>query len=201
MVAGRSAQQSPEVTAVDAIYQALSPLDPDTRTRVLASAMSLLGMAAPFGVAPAPGRAAPGIPAPSPGSAGAERPLTVVELMQQKAPVTNPQKIALFAYYREKVEGVSRFSKNDLKAYFGRAREVPPGNYDRDFREAVKLGWIHDDGDDSYLTSKGLEVVEAGFAGKQRPRGSASVGAKRRGAKKRAKNVRASGRGKSKQRP
>jgi hypothetical protein len=87
--------------------------------------------------------------------------------MQEKHPKSNPQKLALFAYYRERVEGLARFSKADLRGYFASAKEKPAANYDRDFRDAVKLGWIHEDGDDSYLTSRGLEVVESGFAGAQ----------------------------------
>jgi hypothetical protein len=94
-----------------------------------------------------------------------------VELIQEKRPATNSQRIALFAYFREKVEGEARFSRADLRAYFSKAKEPPPGNYDRDFSGAVRNGWIHEDGSDSYLTSKGLEVVEAGFDGKGRPRG------------------------------
>jgi hypothetical protein len=35
------------------------------------------------------------------------------------------------------------------------SREAPPANFDRDFVEAVKRGWIHEDGDNSYITSKG----------------------------------------------
>jgi hypothetical protein len=118
--------------------------------------------------------------------------LSPVELIQEKNPATNSQKIALFAYYREKYEGLSRFSRGDLKTYFSKAKESPPGNYDRDFNNAVKVGWIHEDGSESYLTSKGLEAVEAGFGGRGLPRGRAtskktsrkSRSRKNRGAKK-----------------
>jgi hypothetical protein len=100
-----------------------------------------------------------------------------VELIDEKKPATNPQRIALFAYYRERSEGLTRFAKDDLKPYFAKAKQPSPQNYDRDFRHAVQNGWIFEDGADSYLTSKGLEAVEAGFEGKGAPRGS---GAKRR---------------------
>jgi len=109
------------------------------------------------------------------------RPVSPVELIQQKQPTTNAQKIALFAYYREKVEGLARFSRGDLESYFAKAKQPPPGNYGRDFQQAVSLGWIYEDGADSYLTTKGLEAVEAGFAGKAQPRGAAI---KKRAAKK-----------------
>ncbi|HMF45709.1 MAG TPA: hypothetical protein VKE29_03470 [Candidatus Udaeobacter sp.] len=107
--------------------------------------------------------------------------MSPVELIQQKQPTTNAQKIALFAYYREKVEGLARFSRGDLESYFAKAKQPPPGNYGRDFQQAVSLGWIYEDGADSYLTTKGLEAVEAGFAGKAQPRGAAI---KKRAAKK-----------------
>jgi hypothetical protein len=55
----------------------------------------------------------------------------------------------------------------NLRTYFSTAKEKPAGNYDRDFASAVKAGWIHEDGADSYLTSRGLEAVESNFAGKQ----------------------------------
>jgi hypothetical protein len=92
--------------------------------------------------------------------------------VQEKKPATNAQRIAVFAYYREKSEGLSRFAKDDLKPYFAKAKQPPPQNFDRDFGQTVKLGWIYEDESDSYLTSKGLEVVEAGFEGKGAPRGS-----------------------------
>jgi hypothetical protein len=97
----------------------------------------------------------------------ASRPVSLVEIMQDKKPKTIAQVIVLFAYYREKCEGVTRFGRDDLEPYFGKAKLKPPGNYGRDFVEGVKRGWIHEDGSDSYLTSKGVEVVESGFAGER----------------------------------
>ena len=54
------------------------------------------------------------------------------------------------------------------------ARQEPPSNYGRDFVEAIKRGWIHEDGENSYITTKGIEAVESGFAediraGKRKP--------------------------------
>jgi hypothetical protein len=89
---------------------------------------------------------------------GGDRPKSIVELMQEKQPKNNSQKIALFAYHRERVEGQSRFAKADLKPYFAAAKEKPAANYDRDFSQAVKFGWIHEDGSDSYLTSRALSA-------------------------------------------
>lgn len=63
---------------------------------------------------------------------------------------------------------MARFNRSDLKDYFGKAKEQPPMNYDRDFVEAAKKGWIHEDADDSYITSKGIEAVESGFTGERK---------------------------------
>ncbi len=171
------------VEAVQAVFSALEPFDDDARQRIITSAASLLGTrAAAFAPTTAP---TTHVHPPASGRSPApERPVSPVELVQEKKPATNPQRLALFAYYRERVEGLSRFAKEDLKAYFAKAKQPPPQNYDRDFNKAVKVGWIYEDGEDSYLTSKGLELVEAGFGGKASPRGAA-VAARRRATKKR----------------
>jgi len=160
------------VDAVQQVYSALEPFDDEARRRIVESAASLLGMRlggmtfeAPRKVSPTTGYLA----SEQMGERASTRPLSPVELVQQKQPTTNAQKIALFAYYREKVEGLARFSR---ESYFAKAKQPPPGNYGRDFQQAVSLGWIYEDGDDSYLTTKGLEAVEVGFAGKSQPRGS-----------------------------
>lgn len=160
------------VEAVQQVFEALEPFDDAARQRILSSAVSLLGTALPSTAVlttegHARGSATSGI------RSSAERPLSPIELMQQKGPATNPQRIALFAYYRERIEGLSRFGKDDLRPYFGKAKQPPPQNFDRDYQKAVKVGWIYDDGPESYLTSKGLEAVEAGFGGKALPRGVA----------------------------
>jgi hypothetical protein len=47
------------------------------------------------------------------------------------------------------------------------SREHPPRNYDRDFVEVVRRGWIHEDDGNSYITSKGIEAVESGFSARE----------------------------------
>jgi hypothetical protein len=148
------------VDAVQQVYDALEPFDDAARRRILESASSLLGMR-PGSVAEGSGKAPPHLSQPLSSQVSsaslAARPVSPVELIQEKQPVTNAQRIVLFAYYREKVEGLSRFSREDLAGYFAKARQPPPENYNRDFRTAVELGWIHEDGNDSYLTTKGLD--------------------------------------------
>lgn len=147
-----------EFTAFEQVHRALLPLTAEQRGRVLASVTTLL--------------ATTDTPSPVP-SGGTDtrswapmrssRPLSLVELLKEKAPVTNPGKITLFAYHREKNEGKPRFGRDDLEAYFAVAHEQPPTHYGRDFVAAVKKGWIHEAGSESYITSKGIEEVEAGF--------------------------------------
>jgi hypothetical protein len=165
MAMKKSNSAASPVDAVQSVYEALEPLDDSVRQKVLASVMALLGMSGTAIPKVSPplaedSRSTAALRASSP-----DRPKSLVELIQDKRPTTNVERIALFAYFREKVEGLSRFGRGDLKQYFSVAKEKPAANYDRDFANAVKAGWIHEDGADSYLTSRGLEAVESGFAG------------------------------------
>ncbi len=173
------------VEAVQQVFEALEPFDEEARQRVLSSAASLLGTSFPASGARVTDTGHPRAFVSQAPRSTSDRPLSPIELIQQKNPATNAQRIAVFAYYRERVEGLSRFTKDDLKLYFAKAKQPAPQNFDRDYRHAVKIGWIYDDGSDSYLTSKGLEAVEAGFGGKGLPRGpSVSKISKRRRPKK-----------------
>lgn len=157
------------LAAVDVIFRVLNPLEPDTRQKVLASVYALLGTAGPT---PSSAVAPVRVDLQSPSASGAEsstdKRLSLVELATEKKPNTNAQRLALFAFYREKVECLPHFARGDLKRYFAVARIPPPANYDRDFNEAVKKGWIHEEEDQSYLTSRGTEAVIASFPGERR---------------------------------
>lgn len=164
-------KQDPVISAVEAVHRALQPLDAETRRKVLDSIYALLDIA---GLKPSGTQVQTGQPSGisrmqevsgKPGT----RPVSPIEVMQEKNPKTSTQRIALFAYYREKYEGIARFGRDDLEAYFARAKLAPPANYDRDFVNAVREGWIHEDGAESYLTSRGIEVVESGFAVERAP--------------------------------
>jgi len=198
-------KRDPEIEALQSVHGALKPLSAEERTRVLASVYALLGIRGPD---PTPVAAPPSRPA-SPATTDAAvasistrslaRPLSINELVQEKSPGTSPQRIALFAYYRDKHEGIPRFTRDDLKGYFAKAKEQPPKNYDRDFVEAVKKGWIHEDGAESYVTSKGIEAVESGFAGERkytkragRPRKVGRSAARTTSKTKRQRNTRSS---------
>lgn len=157
-------KKDPIIAAVEAVHTALKDLQADERSKVLTSVRALLEITGGGALPPQPTQVTP---SSSFSASQVPRPVSIVEIMQDKKPKTIAQVIALFAYYREKFEGATRFGRDDLEPYFGKARLKPPGNYGRDFVEAVKRGWIHEDGSDSYLTSKGVEVVESGFAGER----------------------------------
>jgi len=159
-----NAKKDATISALEAVHAALKPLDSTDRQRVLASVYALLEITQ----APAPIRA----PSATVGQSdtkltsapSAARPLAIRELIQEKNPRSHPQYITLFAYYREKHQNLPTFSRAALAEYYPMSREAPPANFDRDFVEAVKRGWIHEDADNSYITSKGIEVVESNFA-------------------------------------
>jgi hypothetical protein len=162
--------------AATAVMTALEPLSAEERARVLYSAAALHGIS----LSPrSGGSAGPGPPEVSEGGhelvedAGKGKRLSIVEFLRQKEPVTNSQRIAAFAFYREHVEKKGNFARGDLEHYFALAKLAKPGNYDRDFAGAVREGWVHEDGSESYLTQGGERVVREGFGGKAKPRGRA----------------------------
>lgn len=162
--------RDPHIVALEAVHAALKDLDAAGRKKVLSSVFSLLEVEG----LPQPQLRDPGQPLVSggygerPTPTTSARPVSLVELIHEKRPGTNCQRIILFAHYREKYEGLPRFARDDLKPYFSKAKEAPASNYDRDFVEAVRKGWIHEDGADSYLTSKGVEAIESGFEGERK---------------------------------
>uniref|UniRef100_UPI003F7E8FAA hypothetical protein n=1 Tax=Xanthomonas sp. 0924 TaxID=2835534 RepID=UPI003F7E8FAA len=184
---------SPEAAIAEAaikVMNAIQTLIPEERARVLHSVAALYGLSLPSSPSIAQSAHSSNsvvssgglVAAAAPATNSAKR-LSIVEFLQQRQAVTNPQRIACFAYYREKVEGFENFSRGDLVDYFPQAKLPAPGkNYGRDYGNAVKEGWIHDEGAKSYLTQKGEGVVESGFDGKAKPRGT-TAGKKRRNSK------------------
>jgi len=174
----------PEVHAVNTIVQALRPLDTEAQQRVLQSSLALLGLAI-AGRAQSMGEIGIPIGSEAPGSfasSASHKPKGLTELLLEKKPGTNSQRIVLFAYYRRHVEQLETFHRQDLKSYFAKARIAPPANYDRDFTTAVSAGWIHEDDANSYLTTTGEQLVEGSFEGERtysaqpkRPRSKSSA--------------------------
>ena len=183
MTESTKSKVDPVVTALEAVYAALRPLDTEARRRVLASTYALLEIPATAGgTFEGFTHARRTEPVPK---APAARAVSLIELMQDKRPRSNAERITLFAYYRDKYEGISRFARADLEPYFAKAKEQPARNYDRDFVGPVRKGWLHEDEADSYITSKGIEAVEAGFTTEPKARRRAKTAKKKR--KKRPK--------------
>lgn len=177
-------KRDPSIVAIEAVYAALKDLDATNRKRVLSSAFALLGLESASIGAPPAGGGSTGHQQP----AAASRPTGLVELVNEKGPGTNAQRIAVFAYHREKAENNPRFSRSDLETYFAKAKLPPAGNYSRDFNEAVRAGWIHEDGSESYLTTKGIEAIENGFVGERKySKGKKKKSVTRVGAQKKRK--------------
>lgn len=180
------------------VMKALQPLSAEEKARVLRSAAALHEI--PWGRSSAAG--SPDRVDPTGKAARAEeepaqdqedepgtreknqgKRLSIVEFLGNKAAATNPQRIAVFASYHERVVGKDKFSRDDLEKYFAAAKLAKPQNYVRDFSKAVAEGWIHEDGADSYLTQAGERAVDAGFGGKGKARGRAVAEKPRKGKK------------------
>jgi hypothetical protein len=170
-----SGNDNPLIKAHFAVVSALQGLDQEEQRRVIESVAALFNLqgVSPSGfiqsasVEPVAGDAGASRPDKQPQQGG--KPLSLVEFLDEKQPTTNQQRIACFAYYREKIEGKGdKFSSRDLAAYFPLAKLPNPGpNYARDYKGAVTAAWIHDEQANSYLTRKGEAAVEAGFGGKR----------------------------------
>ncbi|HJQ52713.1 MAG TPA: hypothetical protein VJ825_02610 [Gemmatimonadaceae bacterium] len=163
--------------AATAVMKTLENLSNEERERVLQSVSTLYGIA-PISISPEEREQQNlqngGELSRQPTHKGKRQ--SVVEFLNEKQPATNSQRIALFAAYREQIEAKgSAFARRDLEPYFASAKLPNPGrNYDRDFVKAVKAGWIHEDGANSYLTQAGETAVKKGFGGKASPRGARS---------------------------
>lgn len=183
------AQKEPEVEALQQILTALKPLPAGLRSRVIASVQVLLGIQGPLssteaGTPPEKTEVPEGESGGRARTSSKDRLTSIGELVAAKGPRTNAQYITLFAYYRERYQGLTRFSRDDLRQLFADARKKPPENYARDFGETVKKGWIHEDGDNSYITSKGMEIAESGFEGPTRSKPRRARKAAQKGAGK-----------------
>jgi hypothetical protein len=160
-------KQDPEVHAVNTIVQSLRPLDAEAQQRVLQSSLALLGLAIAtqsHSIMSSPSQTSISSTKAS-ALDGKKKGLT--ELLLEKNPGTNAQRIVLFAYYRREVENIATFARQELKTYFAKARLSPPANFDRDFSRAVEAGWIHEDGENSYVTGSGDQLVDHGFQGER----------------------------------
>lgn len=166
--------------AAQQIGKALEGLSPENQQKVLDGAIVMLGLTKSSVSASSDRNSTPAGESGASGGAGTAKPSgkqkSLVEYLNDKGPATNAQRIAVFAAYREEIEKIETFEKDDLEKYFAKAKLAPPGrNFNRDYNNSVTEGWIHDDGASSYLTQTGQKAVTEGFAGKAKPRGPAAA--------------------------
>jgi hypothetical protein len=122
----------------------------------------------------------------NPGSAGPDSDERVApgEFIEAVTASSNPQKILAFGVYLADHRGEESFTRDDIKGMFRSAHEPLPGNFGRDFRNALSSNWIasEDGSSDRYFVTKtGRNVMNGGFAdgAARRPRrraGRASSG-------------------------
>jgi hypothetical protein len=91
--------------------------------------------------------------------------LTPREALESSSAKTNPEKIVAFASTMLDDNHEGTFSLEDIKSLFRRARESTPKNFNRDFEKVIQAGWVDEaeDKGEYYLTTKGLDALEAGF--------------------------------------
>lgn len=95
---------------------------------------------------------------------------SVREYLNEVSPKRNAEKItAITAYLKE--HGQETVTRDQVKENFRKAGEPTPGNYHRDFTDALATGWIaedHANAGNYYITSTGEAAIKNGFPGKIR---------------------------------
>jgi hypothetical protein len=79
---------------------------------------------------------------------------------------TNPEKITVLADYCASLQNHAPVTRQEVKMHFGKAGERIPRNFNRDWKEAVTLGYICEDPeqkDHFYVTSSGRFAIENQF--------------------------------------
>lgn len=119
-------------TAVSAaaisVINTLQPLAPDERSQVLNAAAALYGTQLSSQQQNHQSGTQQDASSVEKTRREGKKPVSVGEFLREKAPATNAQRIACFAYYREKYEDQENFSKSDLAGYFAAARVAKPGD-------------------------------------------------------------------------
>jgi len=116
-------------------------------------------------------RPTPAAVIPSTGSASraAGQRLSVREMLEDSGAKTIAEKVVVIGRFLRDQEDRATFSRDENKARFRTAGEPIPRNFPRDFQKAVRAGWVAEDHEkpgEFYITRRGDEVVNSGFAGK-----------------------------------
>lgn len=149
-------------------------VDPATALNVIATVLGG-GTAAP----PAPVAYAPhtppaprastqrDIPGGSPGTGDAlDAHTTVGEYIDECGARQFPAKITAIGHFLQLKLGQSTFTKDEVKSQFRPAGEAAPGNFPRDFNEAISQRWIAEDVHNKgqyFVTTTGKKAIAAQF--------------------------------------
>ncbi|MEM3408570.1 MAG: hypothetical protein QXT40_03600 [Candidatus Micrarchaeia archaeon] len=98
--------------------------------------------------------------------------ISINELLIDKKPTNELQKVLVFAYYLEKYEGYQEYNVKDIENWYRNAKEKIPSNLSDKLQKNVKKGYLMElkekkEGLKTYsLTNKGLKFVENNFSDK-----------------------------------
>lgn len=113
---------------------------------------------------------APGIPAAGVTALPGAGRQSIREYLNEVGPKRNADTITAIAAYLKEM-GQETFTRDQVKDYFRKAGEPIPGNYNRDFTDALATGWIaedHTNAGNYYITASGETAMKNGFPGKIR---------------------------------
>lgn len=86
------------------------------------------------------------------------------EFLNEKRPLTNPQRILTLASFLT-AEGSPRITVDNVKNEFEKAREPLPRNFTRDFNAVIKNGWLAESQETGqfYVTTTGEKIMAGTF--------------------------------------
>jgi hypothetical protein len=151
-----------------------------TRKVDQATALGVIATVLSGGTAPLAVPSAPGVPMTPSGTANPRRSvrdatehggdvearMSVGEYLDQCEARQNPAKITAIGHYLEAKLGQGSFTRDEVKSQFRPAGEKVPGNYSRDFADAIAQRWIAEDPDAKgryYVTNPGKTAIAEKF--------------------------------------
>ena len=182
-----------ELTAIKTLVQALEPLKPEVRTRVIDHAFKVPGIEGPQVVPLTPAMSHPPLPAhlaplEAPQRSKIDRPADVLSLKEEKNPKTATEMIAVVAYYLSHLasERQDFITQDDIQKYFVQGHYPMPGSKPQALVNAKNAGYLDVVEPGKYrLNSVGYNLV----AHKMPKDGSGPSKQRRRDAKKAAKKL------------